>query len=257
MVKFEEVSFRYPKFKMEGLNFEIGSGEIVAVVGENASGKTTLLNLMAGLISPKSGKVTVFDEKPTCGKNIGIVFQNPDNQVIFSKVEDDINFTLKNQKVPKSEWKSRVAEVLSQVGLSGYENHDTGSLSGGQKQRLVIANMLAIKSKLIVLDEASVYLDTTAKQNFFSTLFGLKNSGLTIVFSTNNLEEILYADRVMVLDDGKITAFLPRTEILKQLSIFKEAKLHIPLNLKIIDALGCYNATSEAEILAEITRRTQ
>lgn len=250
MIKFNNVEFAYPNFKLSKINFEIKKGEIVAITGNNASGKTSILNLLSGLIKPKKGEVLISEKKPVCGKGIGMVFQNPDNQIIFSTVEDDIKFTLKNQKVPKEEWNSRLAESLSLVHLNGFEKRETSTLSAGQKQRLVIANMLATKPELLIFDEVSVYLDPVAKSELFRLFEELKNNGITIVFATNLLEEIIYADKVMILSDGKIEAFASKQDLLKDLNIFKKLNIQVPLKLEIISKLKNYNLKSDEEILS-------
>lgn len=255
MINFENVSFKYPKFELKNLNFQIESGEIVALTGNNACGKTTLLNLMAGLIKAKKGKVLVDGKKPVCGKDIGMVFQNPDNQIIFSTVEDDICFTLKTQKVPKSEWSKILSDVLSKVHLEGFEKHETATLSAGQKQRLAIANMLAISPSVLLFDEVSVYLDPTAKKELFKLILELKSQGITIVFATNLLDEIVYADRVMVLKGGQVLAFENRENLIKNLSLFEEAELEVPLKLKLLNVLKTPSLAFDDDVLNEISGR--
>ena len=255
MIEFNNVYFKYPKFELNDLNFKINDGEIVAITGNNASGKTTILNLMAGIIRPKKGKVLVSNKRPQIGKNLGMVFQNPDNQIIFSTVEDDINFTLKSQKVPKEQWPERVRDALEKVHLSGFEKHETMSLSAGQKQRLAIANMLAIKPNILLFDEASAYLDQAARKDLFKLFLELKPQGITLVFATNLIDEIVYADKVMVVVNGKITAFEEREKLIKDLSYFKDAGLVVPLKIELMSRLNLPNLRFDDEILAEVDRR--
>ena len=255
MINFNKVQFNYPNFKIKEVSFNIKKGEIVAITGNNASGKTTVLNLIAGLIKPKKGEVLVFGKKPVCGKGIGMVFQNPDNQIIFSTVEDDIKFTLKNQKIPKQEWAARTAEALSLVHLNGYEKHDTASLSAGQKQRLVIANMLATKPELLIFDEVSVYLDPAARREFFNLFSELKENGITIVFATNLLDEITFADKVMIVDSGEVKALSTKQEVIKDLSVFKALNIHVPLKLEILSKIKEYSLTSDDQILNALWRK--
>lgn len=255
MINVSNLKFSYPKFELSDINFEIESGEIVAITGNNACGKTTLLNLLAGLIKPKKGTILIDGSKVVCGNNIGMVFQNPDNQIIFGTVQDDISFTLKNHKVPRQEWDARISEALSLVNLSGFEKHDTNSLSAGQKQRLVIANMLATKPKLLLLDEVSVYLDPTAKIELYKLFAELKKQGITIIFATNALDEIVFADRVMLLEDGKIKSFETKTETLKHLELFENTNMHIPLKLSLINKFELYDLQFDENILAAINGR--
>lgn len=255
MIRFENVCFKYPNFEIKNLNFEIIPGEIVAITGGNASGKTTILNLASGLLKPKKGKVTVFDEKPVCGNKIGMVFQNPENQIIFSTVEEDISFTLKNHKVPKSEWKDRISEALGLVGLAGFEKHETFSLSAGQKQRLVIANMLSTKPQVLLLDEVSVYLDPTAKLELFKLFGELKKTGITLVFATNVLDEIVFADKVMVVENGSIKAFDTKEKIIENLDIFKQTNLEVPLKLELLNKLETPDLQFDEDILKALEGR--
>lgn len=254
MIKFENVCFKYPKFSFENLNFEIEKGEIVAVVGNNACGKTTLLGLMSGLLKAKKGNVFVDGSKVRCGERVGIVFQNPDNQIIFNTVESDIEFTLKNHKIAKSEFKSRIANALSLVGMSGFEKAETMSLSTGQKQRIVIANMLACEPKVLILDESTVYLDPTAKIELYKVLFELKSKGITIIFSTNELNEVVFADRILILNNGKIEKFASREEILSDLSIFETLGMTIPLKLKLLSKYKLFDLRFDDEIFDEISK---
>ncbi len=255
MIKFENVCLKYPKFEFKDMSFEIESGKIVAITGNNASGKTTLLNLAGGILKPRKGKVLVFGEKPVCGKKIGMVFSSPDNQIIFSTVYDDISFTLKNHKIPKNEWDNRISEALSLVHLDGYEKRETSELSAGQKQRLVIANMLATKPQILLLDEVSNYLDQAAKTELFKLFGELKKTGITLVFATNVLDEIVYADKVMVLENGKIQAFENTEKLIQNLDIFKKINMQIPLKLELLNLLKTSKLKFDEEIIDEVKRR--
>lgn len=255
MIIFNNVNFKYPNFEIKDINFNIEKGEIIAITGNNASGKTTILNLMAGLLKPKKGEVLVNGKKPVCGNGIGMVFQNPDNQIIFSTISDDIKFTLKNQRVPKEEWNNRITEALSLVHLSGLEKQETSALSAGQKQRLVIANMLACKPEILIFDEVSVYLDPEAKNELFKLFKELKASGITIVFATNLIGEIVHADKVLIMSDGEVKTFATREEILKNLSLFKDQNIHVPLKLEILSKLKEYNMSDDEEILKTLWRK--
>lgn len=255
MISFKNVCLKYPKFEFSDLSFEIESGDIVAITGNNASGKTTLLNLAGGLIKPKKGSILVDGKKPVCGNEIGMVFSSPDNQIIFSTVEEDINFTLKNHKVPKDEWKNRIAEALALVHLEGFEKHETLTLSAGQKQRLVIANMLATKPKLLLLDEVSNYLDPTAKKELFKLFYELKKTGITLVFATNVLDEIVFADKVMVLENGDIKSFKSKEETILDLEIFESINMEIPLKLRILNKINKADLSFDEDIFEALKGR--
>lgn len=253
MIKFQNVSFKYEDFKIENINFEIKKGEIVAITGNNASGKTTLIKLMSGLLKNKKGDIFINNEpikKHTT--KIGIIFQNPDNQIIFNNVYDDICFTLKNHNINKNEFDERIDYALKMVDMQEFKHKETYTMSTGQKQRIAIANMLAIKPDIIIFDEASVYLDPTTKQTLYDLFLTLKQNGTTVVFTTNLLEEIVYADKVMLLNNGNLKAFMPTKEILKNLDLYRENETYIPLKLRIIEKLNLENYVNNEAILNAI-----
>ena len=253
MIKFENVSFKYEEFKINDISFEIEKGEIIAITGNNASGKTTLIKLISGLLKNKKGTITINDKpiKKSDAK-IGIIFQNPDNQIIFNSVYDDICFTLKNHNVKKDEFEERIDYALKMVDMLAYKNKETYTMSTGQKQRIAIANMLAIKPDIIIFDEASVYLDPTTKQALYNLFLSLKANGTTVIFTTNLLEEIVYADRVMLLNNGSLKAFMPTKDILNNLDLYRENGTYIPLKLQIIEKLKLNNYVNNDDILNAI-----
>lgn len=253
MIKVSNVQFKYPNFELKDINFEINDGEIIAITGNNASGKTTLIKLIAGLIKTKKGTITV-DDVPIkkSDKKIGIVFQNPDNQIIFNNVYDDISFTLKNHEFSKSEIEDNIDYALKLTNMLDYKNSETFNLSTGQKQRIAIANMLAIKPKIIIFDEASVYLDPTAKEDLYQLFLKLKSQGVTVIFTTNLLDEIVYADKVMVINNGVMEAFLPTSEMLNNLDIYRQHNTYIPLKLQLIEKFKIKDYQSNDSILQSI-----
>ena len=253
MIKVSNVQFKYPNFELKDINFEINDGEIIAITGNNASGKTTLIKLIAGLIKTKKGTITI-DDVPIkkSDKKIGIVFQNPDNQIIFNNVYDDISFTLKNHRFSKSEIEDNIDYALQLTNMLDYKNSETFNLSTGQKQRIAIANMLAIKPKIIIFDEASVYLDPTAKEDLYQLFLKLKSQGVTIIFTTNLLDEIVYADKVMVINNGVMEAFLPTSEMLNNLDIYRQHNTYIPLKLQLIEKFKIKDYQSNDSIIQSI-----
>ena len=236
MIELSNICLKYPNFQIKNLSLTINSGEIVAITGNNASGKTTLVKIIAGIVKAHKGEVLI-DGQSKSRQNIGIVLQNPDNQLIFNKVYDDIAFTLKNYKIPKEEFDTRIMEALQLVDMQDFVQSETFSLSTGQKQRLVIANMLAIKPNIMIFDEASAYLDPSTKQLLYKTFQLLKKQGITVIFTTNLIEEIVYADKVAILDRGSLVAFKPKEELLKNLSDFRKLGIYIPLKLAILEHL--------------------
>ncbi len=253
MIKVSNVHFKYPNFELKDINFEINDGEIIAITGNNASGKTTLIKLIAGLIKTKKGTITI-DDVPIkkSDKKIGIVFQNPDNQIIFNNVYDDISFTLKNHGFSKSEIEDNIDYALKLTNMLDYKNSETFNLSTGQKQRIAIANMLAIKPKIIIFDEASVYLDPTAKEDLYQLFLKLKSQGVTVIFTTNLLDEIVYADKVMVINNGVMEAFLPTSQMLSNLDIYRQHNTYIPLKLQLIEKFKIKDYQSNDSILQSI-----
>ena len=246
MITLTNVSYKYPEFSLEDVSFSLNGGEILAITGKNGSGKTTLINLLSGLIKAKSGQILIDGEALNKSKIVtGVVQQNPDNQIIFNNVYDDIAFTLKNYKVNKEEFKGRIESALSEVNMLGYKN-ETFNLSTGQKQRVVIANMLAIRPKLIIFDEATAYLDQTTKNIIYKLFQKLKAQGVCVIFATNALEEIVYADKVLVMKSGRVKAFQETRNIIKNLSVFEEENL--PLKLKLLNMLNLCESSDE-EIL--------
>lgn len=215
-VKFTNVTFRYSdeenSFALKDINLSVNEGEFLAVLGHNGSGKSTLARLINGLLTADKGKVEVFslaveDEKNLyeVRKNVGIVFQNPDNQMVASIVEDDVAFGPENIGVPREEIGKRITYALDAVGMSEYRNATPSRLSGGQKQRIAIAGVLAIKPKIIILDESTAMLDPRGRKEVMDVVLKLnKEEGITVVAITHFMDEALLADRAIVMSGGKI-----------------------------------------------------
>ena len=211
-ISFEDVSFAYEEnFLFEHLNFEVEEGEFVAIHGHNASGKSTLARLCDGLLTADKGKISVFG-KPVEGKKlydirkeVGIVFQNPDNQAVASIVEDDVAFGAENIALPRKEIKERIDFALNAVGIPDLREATVSRLSGGQKQRVAIAGVLALKPKIMILDEATAMLDPRGRKEICDVVKKLhKEEGITVLFVTHFMEEALLADRAIVMNQGKI-----------------------------------------------------
>ncbi len=211
-ISFEDVSFAYEEnFLFEHLNFEVEEGEFVAVLGHNGSGKSTLARLCDGLLTADKGKISVFG-KPVEGKKlydirkeVGIVFQNPDNQAVASIVEDDVAFGAENIALPRREIKERIDFALNAVGIPDLREATVSRLSGGQKQRVAIAGVLALKPKIMILDEATAMLDPRGRKEICDVVKKLhKEEGITVLFVTHFMEEALLADRAIVMNQGKI-----------------------------------------------------
>lgn len=204
----KETSFR----AIENINIDIKEGEFISIIGKNGSGKSTLAKTFNGLIIPDTGDVIVDglntreeNNLLNIRKNVGMVFQNPDNQIVSSIVEEEVAFGLENLGVDTKDMRKRVDLALEMMGLSEYKRFSPNKLSGGQKQRLALASIIAMKPKFIVLDEPTAMLDPKARKSFIETVIKLnKEEKITIILITHYMDEIIKSDRVLVMDDGII-----------------------------------------------------
>lgn len=214
-----ELSFSYnleegeqPVIVFEDLSLNIGEGEFVAILGHNGSGKSTLAKHMNAILLPYGGTMYVagmdtrredllFDIR----RNVGMVFQNPDNQIVATVVEEDVAFGLENLGIERAEIRRRVDRALEQVGMSEYKQHAPHRLSGGQKQRVAIAGIIAMEPRCIVLDEPTAMLDPRGRREVMDTILRLnREQGITVVLITHYMDEAAQADRVVVMDSGKV-----------------------------------------------------
>lgn len=221
---------------IENLNLDINKGSFVALLGHNGSGKSSLSGLLNAIRLPNEGTVyidgidtkneeTVFEVRKTCG----LVFQNPDNQLIASVVEDDVAFALENLGVESSEIRKRVDESLKNVGLYEYRKRSPYHLSGGQKQRVAIAGIIAMRPKIIVLDEPTAMLDPKGREEVVNTIIKLnKEYGITVILITHNMEEAIKADRIVVMEKGKIILDGSPKEVFSNYDVLKNTGLDVP-----------------------------
>ena len=226
MIEINNMSFRYKeeKYILKDINLKIYKGECIAIVGRNGSGKSTFAKLIAGIMKPTKGEILV-DEISTKNKKqyinlrrkIGIVFQNPENQIIFNNLKDELSFPLKNLNLENKE--IRIKQALDKVKLNIEENAEIDELSLGQKQRITIAGVLAINPEYIVFDEPTTMIDSEGKEAVYNIISELKNNGYTIIYATNNTEEILLADKIIILDNGKIAEEISRNELIEKTEI--------------------------------------
>ncbi len=196
---------------LKNLSFSIEKGQFVALVGMNGSGKSTLAKLLNGLFVPTSGEVLIdglstSDEKNTfeIRKKAGMVFQNPDNQMVATIIEDDVAFGPENLGIAREEIVERVNEALEAVGMDEYRTRTASKLSGGQKQRVAIAGVLAMRPEILILDESTSMLDPNGRNDIMSVATALNKKGITVINITHNMEEAVLADRIIVLRKGKI-----------------------------------------------------
>lgn len=212
-IEFENVSFSYREggFSIGQLNFSVEEGEFVAVLGHNGSGKSTLARLCNGLLRADGGAVRVFGSEVgdknlyEIRKSAGIVFQNPDNQTVASIVEDDVAFGAENVGLPREEIGRRIDFALAAVGMEEFRHASTARLSGGQKQRIAIAGVLALKPRVMILDESTAMLDPRGRKEIVEVVKKLnREEGITVLLITHFMEEALMADRAVVMNRGEI-----------------------------------------------------
>lgn len=232
-------------FSLDGINLCVEEGEFVAVLGHNGSGKSTLARLTNGLLTPTSGKISVLgldasDEKNLFAirKQVGIVFQNPDNQTVASIVEDDIAFGPENVGVPREEIGNRIDFALNAVGMQAFRHSTTSRLSGGQKQRIAIAGVLALKPRVMILDESTAMLDPRGRKEVIDVVRKLnKEENITVLLITHFPEEALFADRAIVMHQGRIVMEGAPIEVLSKEEELSQYSLALPKPLKIAKAL--------------------
>lgn len=257
MIKSEKVNFKYIKeYEEDGvkkeeafvalndIDMDIKDGEFVAILGRNGSGKSTFAKHINALLTPTSGTLWVkgMDTKEEklvwdIRQRAGMVFQNPDNQLVATIVEEDVAFGPENMGVPSEEIRLRVDEALSTVSMSEFKRNTPSKLSGGQKQRIAIAGVLAMKPDCIVLDEPTAMLDPSGRKEVIDTIKRLnKEEGITIVLITHYMDETTEADRIIVMDKGRVALTGTPKEIFKQVDLIKGFGLDVPQVTEV-----CYN----------------
>ena len=245
IIKFENVHYTYPGDQMEslcGVSLEIQEGSFVAVLGHNGSGKSTLAKHMNAILVPTQGKVTVngidsADEEQLIQlrRNVGMVFQNPDNQIVANVVEDDVAFAPENLGVEPKEIRRRVDEALKQVGMYDKRQHAPHLLSGGQKQRVAIAGVIAMEPKIIVLDEPTAMLDPIGREEVISTVTRLcREKGMTVVLITHHMNECVGADRLIVMSNGSIVADGVPAEVFADIELMEREGLTVPETTRLL-----------------------
>ena len=245
IIKFENVHYTYPGDQMEslrGVDLEIQEGSFVAVLGHNGSGKSTLAKHMNAILVPTQGRVTVggidsADENRLIElrRNVGMVFQNPDNQIVANVVEDDVAFAPENLGVEPAEIRRRVDEALKQVGMYDKRQHAPHLLSGGQKQRVAIAGVIAMEPKIIVLDEPTAMLDPIGREEVISTVTRLcREKGMTVVLITHHMDECVGADRLIVMSGGSIAADGAPAEVFADIALMEREGLTVPETTRLL-----------------------
>ncbi|HAR6891455.1 TPA: energy-coupling factor transporter ATPase [Staphylococcus aureus] len=248
VIVFKNVSFQYQSdasFTLKDVSFSIPKGQWTSIVGHNGSGKSTIAKLMIGIEKVKSGEIFYNNQAITddnfekLRKDIGIVFQNPDNQFVGSIVKYDVAFGLENHAVPHDEMHRRVSEALKQVDMLERADYEPNALSGGQKQRVAIASVLALNPSVIILDEATSMLDPDARQNLLDLVRKVKSEhNITIISITHDLSEAMEADHVIVMNKGTVHKEGTAIEIFDHAEELTTIGLDLPFPIKINQMLG-------------------
>ena len=249
----ENLTYDYPGSEetpsvqvFEGLNLEIEEGSFVAVLGHNGCGKSTLAKHFNAILLPTGGSVHVYgldtqDEALLLAirQQVGMVFQNPDNQIVANVVEEDVAFAPENLGVPPAEIRARVDEALRLVGMFQYRTHAPHMLSGGQKQRIAIAGVIAMRPKCIVLDEPTAMLDPQGRKEVLATIRRLnREQHITVVLITHHMPEAVLADRVVIMSDGGILTDGTPKEVFTQVELLRAAGLTVPETTQLLYALN-------------------
>ena len=252
-IRTEHLKFSYDAQSESGgvmvfddLNLSIEEGSFIAVLGHNGCGKSTLAKHFNAVLLPEGGSVQVFgmdtsDESLLVDirRTVGMVFQNPDNQMVANVVEEDVAFAPENLGVPSEEIRRRVDEALKLVGMYDYRLHAPHLLSGGQKQRVAIAGVIAMRPRCIVLDEPTAMLDPHGREEVISTIERLnREMGITVVLITNHMTEAIRAQRVIVMDAGRILADGTPKEVFPQVELLESVGLTVPATTKVLYALN-------------------
>lgn len=215
IIDVKNLSFRYKEsqeyYDVKDITFHVKRGEWLSIVGHNGSGKSTTVRLIDGLLEAESGEIVIDGQRLTeenvwnIRRQIGMVFQNPDNQFVGATVEDDVAFGLENQGLSRQEMKKRVEEALDLVGMLDFKKREPARLSGGQKQRVAIAGVVALRPAILILDEATNMLDPEGRRELIETVRGIrKDYDMTVISITHDLEEVAMSDRVLVMKKGEI-----------------------------------------------------
>ncbi|MDD6796620.1 MAG: energy-coupling factor transporter ATPase [Clostridiaceae bacterium] len=266
MIDFQDVTYKYTsledekkieRYAVKGVNLEVKRGEFLVVLGHNGSGKSTIAKHINALLVPTEGTVLVDGLDTSDEENVwkirstaGMVFQNPDNQLVATIVEEDVAFGPENLGIEPSEIRKRVNESLNKVGMSEYKRHAPHLLSGGQKQRVAIAGILAMKPQCIVFDEPTAMLDPNVRTEVMETIKDLnENYGITIVLITHYMDEAAMGDRIVVVDNGRIKMEGNPREIFSQVDKMKKIGLDVPQVTELANELKNAGVDISTEIL--------
>ncbi|WP_300411151.1 energy-coupling factor transporter ATPase [Lagierella sp.] len=239
IIEVDNLSFKYDpnaiKYTLEDINLKVAKGEFIAILGHNGSGKSTLAKLINGQMNPTKGEVRVKGLSTAKEENIleirktcGMVFQNPDNQIVATIVEEDVAFGPENLGIKMPQLRERVDKALETVEMTEYKRHSPALLSGGQKQRVAIAGILAMDPDCLLMDEPTAMLDPIGRQEIVNTMLKLNEKGSTIILITHFMEEAILADRVLVFNEGKISMEGKPREVFSEFNQMKKLGLDVP-----------------------------
>lgn len=253
IIELKNVNFIYPTHEgeipdtiLKDVSLDINKGEFVVIIGRNGSGKSTIARLMNALLIPVEGTVVVKSMDTRDETNLweirrtaGMIFQNPDNQIVGTSVEEDIAFAPENLGVPPAEIRQRVDNAMKLVGISEFSKHAPHLLSGGQKQRVAIAGIIAMKPECIILDESTAMLDPIGRREVMSVVTELnKRDKITIIHITHHMDEAAMADKVFVVDDGEVILHGTPREVFSNVEKVKELGLDVPQTVELFDSLA-------------------
>ncbi|AFQ03003.1 energy-coupling factor transporter ATPase [Mycoplasmoides genitalium] len=253
---FINVAFSYNELPLiRELSFSVYEGEYVCIVGHNGSGKSTISKLLTGLLKPQAGEIKIFgktvdfDNVSYLRNNIGIIFQNPDNQFIGITVEDDIAFGLENKCFSRQKIKAIIDEVTLQTQTDGFIKQEPHNLSGGQKQRVAIASVLALNPAIIIFDESTAMLDPKAKKTIKQFMVKLAKQGKCVISITHDMEEVTKADKVLVMNEGKLIKQGKPVEVFTSEQELQKIRLDIPFSLSLSTKIKGITSTIDYQTL--------
>lgn len=246
-IEVRNLSFRYQKedahLTLKQVEFHVKQGEWLSIVGHNGSGKSTLVRLLNGLLEAEEGQVLI-NGQVLSSENIwekrqemGIVFQNPDNQFVGATVEDDVAFALENNQVPPEEMQVRVEEALKMVNIWDFRDREPARLSGGQKQRVAVAGILALRPNIIILDEVTSMLDPEGRKELMETIAAIRSQqAITVLSVTHDLEEVSFSDRVLVMKAGRVESLQTPQELFQRPDL-EDLGLDLPFTRQLVEML--------------------
>ncbi|MGT2736583.1 energy-coupling factor ABC transporter ATP-binding protein [Streptococcus orisratti] len=261
-IDIKDLKFKYDKeqegYTLNGVSFHVKQGEWLSIIGHNGSGKSTTVRLIDGLLKAESGQIFIEGQELTeenvwdIRHKIGMVFQNPDNQFVGATVEDDVAFGLENKGLPLEEMRKRVKDALDLVGMSKFANREPARLSGGQKQRVAIAGAVALRPRIIILDESTSMLDPEGRLELIKTMKNIREQyGITVISITHDLDEIALSDRVLVMKEGRVESSSTPRELFARGKDLLTLGLDIPFTANLIEELRTQGIQIKDDYLTE------